>query len=428
MLAAAGDFAGDALLGHGEEDFPGFGRTGHADDFDGDGRSGFADFLAQVVRHDAHAAAFAANDEDIAEAKRSLTHQHGGNRAAMRIEVRFDDDAFGLRCGVGLELHQFGLKQDHFKQLVEIGALLGREFDEDVIAAEFLREDAVLHQLGANTLGIGGRQIDLVDGDEDGHAGFACVIDGLDRLRLDAVVGGNDEHHHVRDAGAAGAHRAEGRVARSIQEDDGPAIGADVIRADMLRDPAVLALDDLAAAIRVEQRGLAVVDVAHDRHHRGTQHGLFGIGLRAVGLDVLLVALMLDEKLEAEVLGEKFAQIGVDQLVDGEGLAHEQQALDQFGGGHARLLGEFPERDGRSDMNRSAGLGRLGHEPAPLAFAARRGLGLLADRATEFVGKPVNLARLELAVGGGADGLEAFLLWLDRLGAGPGLAPPRAGL
>ena len=42
----------------------------------------------------------------------------------------------------------------------------------------------------------------------------------------------------------------------------------DLVGADVLRDPAGLAGRHLGLADRVQQRGLAVVDVAHDRHHR----------------------------------------------------------------------------------------------------------------------------------------------------------------
>ena len=43
---------------------------------------------------------------------------------------------------------------------------------------------------------------------------------------------------------------------------------ADLVGADVLGDAAGLALGDLGLAHRVEQRGLAVVDVAHDRDDR----------------------------------------------------------------------------------------------------------------------------------------------------------------
>src|SRR6185503_12047002 len=89
--------------------------------------------------------------------------------------------------------------------------------------------------------------------------------------RHHAVVGGDDDHDDVGDLGAAGAHAGEGLVARGIEEDDLAAEGgrvflgdADLVGADVLRDAAGFAGCDVGGADGVEQRGLAVVDVAHD--------------------------------------------------------------------------------------------------------------------------------------------------------------------
>ena len=46
------------------------------------------------------------------------------------------------------------------------------------------------------------------------------MLDGLDRLRHDAVVGRDDEDDNVRRLGAAGTHHRERFVARRIEEND----------------------------------------------------------------------------------------------------------------------------------------------------------------------------------------------------------------
>ena len=69
---------------------------------------------------------------------------------------------------------------------------------------------------------------------------------------------------------AAGAHRREGFVARGIQEGDLAVVHLGDVRADVLGDAAGLAGGHLRLADVVQQRGLAVVDVAHDRDDRGT--------------------------------------------------------------------------------------------------------------------------------------------------------------
>ena len=91
------------------------------------------------------------------------------------------------------------------------------------------------------------------------------VIDGLDRLRHDAVVGRHHQHDDVGDLGAARAHGGEGLVARRVDEGDLlPVRRRHLVGADVLRDAAGLARRHVGLADGVEQRRLAVVDVAHD--------------------------------------------------------------------------------------------------------------------------------------------------------------------
>ena len=71
--------------------------------------------------------------------------------------------------------------------------------------------------------------------------------------------------------------------------------GLHVVRADVLGDAAGFAGSDLGAADVVQQRGLAVVDVAHDRDHRGARQLLalhvlgmrqqFALGVACIGMD-----------------------------------------------------------------------------------------------------------------------------------------------
>ena len=60
-----------------------------------------------------------------------------------------------------------------------------------------LAEDAL--DIAVGGLGL----VDLVERDDHGHAGGLAVVDGLDGLRHDAVVGGDNEHDDVGDIRAA---------------------------------------------------------------------------------------------------------------------------------------------------------------------------------------------------------------------------------
>ena len=80
--------------------------------------------------------------------------------------------------------------------------------------------------------------------------------------------------------GAAGAHLVEGGVAGRVEEGDLAALELDLVGADVLGDAARLAGGDMGLADGVEQRGLAVVDVAEDADHRRPRHEELGLVLR----------------------------------------------------------------------------------------------------------------------------------------------------
>ena len=123
------------------------------------------------------------------------------------------------------------------------------------------------------------------------------MVDRLHRLRHDAVVRSDDEHGDVRHLRAAGTECRERLVARGVEEGDAPAGVVDLVRADVLRDPAGLGLDDRGLAERVEERRLAVVDVAHDRHDGRTLGQIGRIVLVDLGLEIVLVVGVLDAQL-----------------------------------------------------------------------------------------------------------------------------------
>ena len=81
----------------------------------------------------------------------------------------------------------------------------------------------------------------------------------------------------VGDVGAAGAHGGERLVARGVEEGDVALGGRHRVGADVLGDAAGLARGHVRLADGVEQRRLAVVDVAHDRDHRRTRTLVLGL-------------------------------------------------------------------------------------------------------------------------------------------------------
>ena len=378
VLDHVGELAG---LGHGVE----------AEHLDGLGRPGRLHALARVVGHRAHAAPVGAGDDRVADLQRAALHEHGDHGAAARIELGLDHGAGGVGVRVGRELLELGRELQALEQVVEALARLGRDVDEHRLAAPLLGLKPELGHLGADAIRRRALLVDLVDGDHDRHVGGLRVIDGLARLRAHAVVGGDHDHGDVRRLGAAGTHGGERLVARRVQErDDAAVVLMDLVGADVLRDAAGLARGHVGLADRVQQRRLAVVDVAHDRDHRRARlEVLVGVRERRVGVGVLGRRDDLD--LLVELVGEHLDHVVGQRLRQRRHLAEAHQLLDELGHGHAEGLRDV--LDGRAGLDADdVGLqGRdvlrdgllVGATPAPAAATARRAVrGSAAGAAT----------------------------------------------
>ena len=150
-----------------------------------------------IVEHGADFAVNVAHHEVVAGNERAVLHQHRGHRSAAAIEFRFQDHAGSGALRSRLQFRQIRNQADHFHQQVQVGFLLRRNVDEHRLAAPLFRHQPAIGKLFFHAVGHGIRLIDLVDGDDDRNFGGVRVIDGLDRLRHDAVIGGHDQHHNV---------------------------------------------------------------------------------------------------------------------------------------------------------------------------------------------------------------------------------------
>ena len=208
------------------------------------------------------------------------------------------------------------------------------------------------------------------------------MVDGLDGLRHHAVVRRHHEDGDVRGLRAAGAHGGKRLVARGVEEGDLLAADLHGIGADVLGDAARLARGDAGLADVVQQRGLAVVDMAHDGDDRRTgEEILLGI------LDVLVLEGVLGRlgqlhfQLHAELGADQLRGVEVQFIVDGGDDAQHHQLFDDLAGRLADALREVAHGDRLGGHKRLFDLHRLG---------TRRGslLLLLALAANDLVIQP----------------------------------------
>jgi hypothetical protein len=145
--------------------------------------------------------------------------------------------------------------------------------------------------------------------------------------------------------GFTGAHGGEGLVARRVDEGDlGAGRGFHLVGADMLGDAAGLLRDDVGGADGVQQRGLAVIDMAHDGDHGGARLAILGVILRA---DEALFDVGLGDAPHRvpEFLGDELGGIGVDHIGDLAHFAVLHQILDDVDAPLGHAVGELLNGD-----------------------------------------------------------------------------------
>ena len=245
-------------------------------------------------------------------------------------------------------------------RLVDTDVLLCRHLDDDGVAAPRLWHQFVLGELGQDAAGVGVVLVDLVDGDHDRHVGGLGVVDRLDRLRHDAVVGGDDQHDDVGDLGATSAHLGERGVAGSVDEGDLAAVAIDHVGADVLGDATGLAGHDVGVADAVEQRGLAVVDVTHDGDDRGARRlqrlvVVVAVVEHRLQLELFLLAGLDQQQLGADLEREQLHLLVGQRHGRGDHLAVLQQEADDVGRGAVQLRSELLRRHAALDDDRALG-------------------------------------------------------------------------
>ncbi len=177
----------------------------------------------------------------------------------------------------------------------------------------------------------------LVTATTIGTSAGTRVVDRLDRLGHDTVVGRDHEDRDVGDLRAARTHGGERLVAGSVDERDAPTVAVDLVRTDVLGDAARFAGDDVRVPDAVEQRGLAVVDVTHDGDDRRARFEQRLVVLVVVGgeqrdqFDLLLAAGLDDEDLRAERLGDQLDHLVGERRGRGHHLARLEQDADEVG-------------------------------------------------------------------------------------------------
>ncbi len=132
-----------------------------------------------------------------------------------------------------------------------------RDVDEHRVSAVLLGDETVLGELLSNLRRVGAVLVDLVDRDDDRHIGSLRVVESLNRLRHDAVVGRDHEDRDVGNLGTSSTHGGERLVTRGVNEGDGSldafVLAPHLVCTDVLGDTTGLAGDDVGLPDGVEE-------------------------------------------------------------------------------------------------------------------------------------------------------------------------------
>ena len=339
------------VVGGDHELVAGVGDVGQAEDLHGRRRPGFLDLLAGVVDEGADPAEGGAGHQRVADAERAALDEDGGHGAPADVEMRFEHAARGPALGVGAEVLDLGHQEEAVEQLVDAVAVEGGDLGEDGVAAPLLGDQVLFGELLHDAVGVGALAVHLVDGHDDGHVGRLGVVERLEGLGHHAVVGGHDQDDDVGGLGAAGPHGGERLVARGVDEGEDVPVLLGLVGADVLGDATGLAGDHVGLADVVEELGLAVVDVAHDRDDRAAGAGCRRPRRRRrrrmteqlvdaealLELDLLLLAGIDEADLGAELGGEQLDHVVGERLGGRDHLALLHEEADDVGRGAVQL-------------------------------------------------------------------------------------------
>ena len=188
--------------------------------------------------------------------------------------------------------------------------------------------------------------VDLRDRDNHRHARRLHMVDGLNRLWLRTVVSRDNDHDNVRHVRTAGTHFGKGFVARRIEEGDlRLVLHRQLIGADVLGDAAGFASNHVCSAQCIQQGGLAVIDMTHDRDNRRACLQSFG------RIDILIVdnvdiGIGHAGDVVAKFGDQQFRRILIDRLRQGDGHAHLEQRLHKVGTALCHAVGKFLHGNG----------------------------------------------------------------------------------
>src|SRR6056297_662335 len=119
-----------------------------------------------------------------------------------------------------------------------------------------------------NSLLVGIVLVNLINGNNNWYVGCLGMINSLYGLIHDTIISCNYKDNNISYLGPSGTHFCKGFMSGGIQVDNRMAVKIDMIGSDMLCNPSGFTIDNVRFANAVQQRGLTMVNMAHNSYNR----------------------------------------------------------------------------------------------------------------------------------------------------------------
>ena len=173
--------------------------------------------------------------------KCTVLNEYGCDRTSALVKSCLDNSTLCGSVGVSLEFFHLCNKSNHFKKIVKTFLCLCGNRNTRCIAAPLLRNKLILCELLFNIFGICADLIHFVDGNNNRYTCGFCMVDSLNCLRHDTVIGGYNEDCNIGNLSTSCTHCCECLMSGCVEECNRLAVYHNSVSTDMLCDTAGLA-------------------------------------------------------------------------------------------------------------------------------------------------------------------------------------------
>ncbi|MNZ91367.1 hypothetical protein D3C78_1103490 [compost metagenome] len=196
-----------------------------------------------------------------------MLNENTCNRTTALIELSLNNSSTSAFIRICFVFVHFCDKQNHFKQAFKTHSLFRRNVNENGISAPLFRHESVFSQFLLHFIRISIRLIDFVYRYDNRQSCCFGMVNSLNRLRHDTVIGCYDDNRNICKLCTTSTHCCKCFVTRSIQECNLFTVDFNLISTDMLSNTASFSACNIRRTNSIKQCRLTMVNVAHNRNN-----------------------------------------------------------------------------------------------------------------------------------------------------------------